>query len=218
MLFQRKQFTFYRSFYISLSSLPSRKRDKMCWALIQYAMDGIEPEFTDGTLLAVFESIRPILDKARIKAESGKNGGLASGEARSKREANAKQTRSKKEKEIEIEIEGKGEKEGSAPPPLESKQKFLDVFEALSRLGVSLREEDNEDCINLCERHGANAVNQAIKRANDQHVPRWSYIRAIITSGGVSGVKHTKGSYQRHGDPPSPAMLEAVNQMLEEDG
>ena len=84
-------------------------------------MDGIEPEFTDGTLLAVFESIRPILDKARIKAESGKNGGLASGEARSKREANAKQERDRERDRDK----GGGREGGERSPPLGKQAKIF---------------------------------------------------------------------------------------------
>ena len=92
MSFSRKQFTFYRSFYYSLDALPPRTRDKLCWNLIRYALDAIEPQLSDKASIAVFESIRPVLDKARSKAISGKIGGEASGEARSKTEAKRKQT------------------------------------------------------------------------------------------------------------------------------
>lgn len=222
MSFSRKQFTFYRSFYHSLDALPPRTRDKLCWNLIRYALDAIEPEISDKTSIAVFESIRPVLDKARTKAISGKNGGEASGEARSKTEAKPKQNRSKneaegeKEIEIEIEYEGEGEKEASASPHGESKEVFAEVFDALRRREVFMEAKDKAECEAFCAAYGTLAIIQAIERAYEQHAPRWSYVRAIVTSGGVGG-RAAKGHYIRHDDPPTPAMLEAVRQMLEDD-
>lgn len=222
MSFSRKQFTFYRSFYHSLDALPPRTRDKLCWNLIRYALDAIEPELSDKASIAVFESIRPVLDKARNKAISGKNGGEASGEVRSKTEAKPKQNRSEneaegeKEKEIEIEYEGEGEKEASASPHGESKEVFAEVFDRLRRREVFMEAKDKAECEALCAAYGTRAIIQAIERAYDQHAPRWPYIRAIVTSGGVGG-KKDKSGYQKHGDAPSPGMIEAARQMLEED-
>lgn len=225
MSFSRKQFTFYRSFYHSLDALPPRTRDKLCWNLIRYALDAIEPQLSDKASIAVFESIRPVLDKARSKAISGKNGGEASGEVRSKCEAKPKQKRSKNEAEgeieeeveLEVEYEGEVEKEAFACPHGESNEIFPEVFDTLRRREVFMEAKDKAECKALCAEYGTRAIIQAIERAWDQHAPRWAYIRAIVTSGGVGGGKKDKGGYQKHGDVPSPGMIEAARQMLEED-
>lgn len=110
----RTQFTFYESFYKAISRIKKKADRADAYDIIcSYALFQEEPDLdsvSDAVAIA-FELLRPVLDKAREKAENGKNGGSRpkanAKQSESKTEANAKveQAVSKKEKEIEIEIE-----------------------------------------------------------------------------------------------------------------
>lgn len=102
---QRGQFTFYRSYYEALKSLPKKEREPVLMAIIAYALDGESPALS-GVGSAIFSLVKPTLDTGRKKAESGKQGG-------SKTKANDKQTATEKEKEGEREKEK--EKEDDSP-------------------------------------------------------------------------------------------------------
>lgn len=117
---QRTQFTFYESFFKAVSRIKKKADKADAYDMIcAYALYQEEPDLesaSDAVAIA-FELLRPVLDKAKERSESGKKGG-------SKPEANAKQTGSKpeangkqgetaskkekekeKEKEIEVEVE-----------------------------------------------------------------------------------------------------------------
>ena len=94
---QRGQFTFYRSYYEALKSLPKKEREPVLMAIIAYALDGESPALS-GVGSAIFSLVKPTLDTGRKKAESGKQGG-------SKTKANDKQTATEKEGEREKEKE-----------------------------------------------------------------------------------------------------------------
>lgn len=110
----RTQFTFYESFYKAISRIKKKADRADAYDIIcSYALFQEEPDLdsvSDAVAIA-FELLRPVLDKAREKAENGKNGGSKpkanAKQAESKTEANAKveQAASKKEKEVEKEIE-----------------------------------------------------------------------------------------------------------------
>ena len=108
----RTQFTFYESFYKAISRIKKKADRADAYDIIcSYALFQEEPDLdsvSDAVAIA-FELLRPVLDKAREKAENGKNGG-------SKPKANRKQTESKPEanenleeaaskKEVEVEKE-----------------------------------------------------------------------------------------------------------------
>lgn len=121
---ERKQFTFYASFYMAIQGM-KRKSDQadLYNAICQYALYGEEPALSPS-LQGIFELIRPNLDASRRKAENGKRGGNQASKAkangkqtRSKPKANRKQTASEKENETEIENEIKKEIEDKCPPP-----------------------------------------------------------------------------------------------------
>jgi len=101
---ERKQFTFYRSYFEALSKLPRERRLGALEAVIAYALDGTEPEGLDDMQAMAFLLIRPTLDTGRKKAAAGSAGG-------SKTQAKRKQKASKEEKEKETEIENEIEKE-----------------------------------------------------------------------------------------------------------
>lgn len=103
----RKQFTMYESIYKSLQRIRNKKdRADAYDAICAYALYNQEPnlETASDAVAIAFELTRPVLDSARKKAESGKQGG-------SKQKAKCKQTTREKENEGEKEVEGEKENE-----------------------------------------------------------------------------------------------------------
>lgn len=115
----RKQFTMYESMYKALRRIRKKPdRADAYDAICAYALYQTEPDLdsmSDAAAIA-FDLIRPVLDSARKKASSGKQGG-------SKTQANGKQTPREKEGEEEKEEEGEieGEKEKKQPAILEGR-------------------------------------------------------------------------------------------------
>ena len=100
----RSQFTFYRSFWEAIQSLPKKDRLPVLEAIISYALDGVTPSGLSQSQSAFFLLVKPNLDASRKKAANGKQGG-------SKPKANSKQNASKKENEYEKEVEIEKENE-----------------------------------------------------------------------------------------------------------
>ena len=73
----RKQFTFYRSYWDAVKELPEHDKMPVLEAIISYALDGVIPESLTQVQKAFFTICKPTLDTARKKAESGKRGGEA---------------------------------------------------------------------------------------------------------------------------------------------
>ena len=57
-------------------------------------------------------------------------------------------------------------------------------------------------------------MNSILERWNSQGLYTADQVRALDRKPAAAG---RKGGYQRHGETPSPAMLDAVKQMLEEE-
>ena len=100
----RKQFTFYDSFYESISELKSVRARAQCYENIcRYALRGELPDME--ALLpearTIFRLVRPILDTASKRAAAG----MAKKQNRNKRETKSKQKQNKKEIKIENKIE-----------------------------------------------------------------------------------------------------------------
>lgn len=124
---QRTQFTFYESFFKAVSRIKKKQDRADAYDMIcAYALYQEEPNLdtaSDAVAIA-FELLRPVLDKAKERAESGKKGGskLEANDKQtgSKPEANAKQwevgSKKEKEKEKEIEIEVEKEIIDNIPP------------------------------------------------------------------------------------------------------
>lgn len=66
---ERKQFTWYRSYYDALKELPAEEFRDIVLAVCAYALDGEEPELS-GVARAIFTLIRPTLEVGRSKAEN----------------------------------------------------------------------------------------------------------------------------------------------------
>ena len=121
---ERKQFTFYRSYFEAVSNLPKSAQTAVLLAICDYALNEKAPKLT-GAASAVFSLIKPTLDTSRRRAELGVNYGKGkkdkAKQTDSKPIANAKQTDSEKEIELELkkeleleyelELENKHEKE-----------------------------------------------------------------------------------------------------------
>ena len=113
---ERSQFTFYASFFQSISRI--KKKADRCDAydaICGYALTGELPNMDSiaESAAIVFDLSKPNLDASRRKAESGKAGGKRK-QTGSKPEANRKQEETVREKEKEKELEK--EKESYSPP------------------------------------------------------------------------------------------------------
>lgn len=93
----KEKFTFFRSFWEAVKRLPKKDRYPILEAIIEYGLDGREPESLSDAQFAYFLLVEPVLSKSRNRAESGKQGG-------SKPKANAKQTLTHKDIHKEKEI------------------------------------------------------------------------------------------------------------------
>lgn len=112
----RSQFTFYESFFKAVSRIKKAQDRAAAYDMIcAYALYQTEPDLDKApdSVAIAFDLLRPVLDKAKEKAESGKKGG-------SKQEANSKQTGSKPEANQKLgDVPSKKEKEGEKEKEVE---------------------------------------------------------------------------------------------------
>lgn len=133
---ERKQFTWYRSYYDALKELPAEEFRDIVLAVCAYALDGEEPELS-GVARAIFTLIRPTLEVGRSKAENRsraeqtvlsaeqtgnrpeqtKNKPEQTQNKRKQTENKTEQTRKEKEEEKEREKESENDSYCSPPPP-----------------------------------------------------------------------------------------------------
>ena len=138
---ERKQFTWYRSYYDALKELPAEEFRDIVLAVCAYALDGEEPELS-GVARAIFTLIRPTLEVGRSKAENRsraeqtllsaeqtgnrpeqtKNKPEQTQNKRKQTDNKPEQTRKEKEKEKEREKESENDSYCSPPPPSEPKR------------------------------------------------------------------------------------------------
>jgi hypothetical protein len=138
---ERKQFTWYRSYYDALKELPAEEFRAIVLAVCAYALDGEEPELS-GVARAIFTLIRPTLEVGRSKAENrsrAEQTSLSAEQDSNKREQTEnkreqtenkrkqtdnkpEQTRKEKEKEKEREKESENDSYCSPPPPSDPKR------------------------------------------------------------------------------------------------
>lgn len=133
---ERKQFTWYRSYYDALKEIPAEEFRDIVLAVCAYALDGEEPELS-GVARAIFTLIRPTLEVGRSKAgnrsraeqtsisaeqtgnspEQTKNKPEQTQNKRKQTDNKPEQTRKEKEKEKEREKESENDSYCSPPPP-----------------------------------------------------------------------------------------------------
>lgn len=138
---ERKQFTWYRSYYDALKELPAEEFRAIVLAVCAYALDGEEAELS-GVARAIFTLIRPTLEVGRSKAENRsraeqpplsaeqtgnrpeqtKNKPEQTDNKRKQTDNKPEQTRKEKEKEKEREKESENDSYCSPPPPSASKR------------------------------------------------------------------------------------------------
>lgn len=92
---ERDGFYFHRSFWDAISLMAAKDQLAIFRAIVEYGLDGKEPEKLSNIQKASFLLVRPVLQKGRNKASAGKKGG-------SKRQANGKQTASKTESDSDL--------------------------------------------------------------------------------------------------------------------
>ena len=66
---QRKQFTFYRSYFEATQNLSTEQMHRTLTAIVDYALNENLPEDLDPVETAVFTVVRPHLDSSRERAE-----------------------------------------------------------------------------------------------------------------------------------------------------
>lgn len=131
---ERKQFTWYRSYYDALKELPAEEFRAIVLAVCAYALDGEEPELS-GVSRSIFTLIRPTLEVGRSRAENRSRSEQTSlsaektsnrpeqtknkpGQTQNKRkQTDNKQEQTSKEKEKEREKESENDSYCSPPPP-----------------------------------------------------------------------------------------------------
>lgn len=138
---ERKQFTWYRSYYDALKEIPAEEFRAIVLAVCAYALDGEEPELS-GVARAIFTLIRPTLEVGRSKAENRsraeqtslsaeqtgnrpeqtKNKPEQTQNKRKQTDNKPEQTRKEKEREKEREKESENDSYCSPPPPSASKR------------------------------------------------------------------------------------------------
>lgn len=111
---ERKQFTFYESFFKSLQRIKKKQDRADAYDIIcAYALYNKEPDLDKlpDSVAVAFDLIRPVLDSARKKAVSGKQGGSKPQAKQKQNGSNPKQPGREKEGEKEKEVEGEKEVE-----------------------------------------------------------------------------------------------------------
>jgi hypothetical protein len=122
---ERKQFTFYESFYSALKRIRKKQDRADAYELIcEYALFHKEPDLDSvpDSVAIAFELLRPVLDSARKKAESGKQGGSKPKAKGKQKGSKLKQPKTEGEKEKEREIEVEIELENEIESELDSLQ------------------------------------------------------------------------------------------------
>ncbi len=91
---QRGQFTFYRSYFEAIETLPPEDQLQIYRAVAMYGLNGTQEDL-NGIAKTVFLLIKPTLDTGRRKAAAGQIGGKNPKQSESKTEATSKQRESK---------------------------------------------------------------------------------------------------------------------------
>lgn len=211
---KREQFTWYRSYYEALRTLPAKDFQIAVLAICAYALDEEVPDLS-GVPYSVFTLIRPTLDSGKIKAANRANKRKTNREQReNKTGTNEEQTDNKpeqtrKEKEGEGEREEESEREGEndmlkiLPPgggntkspaaaagvsPLSSAVAMVQA-DYLNRVNAAASPASLDELAGFVEALGPDCCRRAFDIALDERITRWSYIRGILQDKQQRGVK-----------------------------
>lgn len=86
---KRDSFTFFRSYLEVADGLEGAEWAAFIRAVINYGLDGVEPNFKDKISRALFAGIRPNLAKGWTKFNNGKNGGAPEGNTNASKSASS---------------------------------------------------------------------------------------------------------------------------------
>lgn len=197
---KREQFTFYRSYYEAIKTLPAKELKSVLLAICSYALDEEAPELS-GIANSVFVLIRPTLDSGRKKAENRVN---KRGTKREQNENKTEQNRKEGEGEREVEREGEVEREDdmsiSIIPVIPSAREALPVPPAppkesatvgyfLHHVNANASGECLRELLDYEQKLGSDVCIYAMRYAIDEQKISWSYIRAILAAYVRDGVK-----------------------------
>lgn len=211
---KREQFTWYRSYYEALRTLPAKDFQIAVLAICAYALDEEVPDLS-GVPYSVFTLIRPTLDSGKIKAANRANKRKTNREqSENKLGTNEEQTDNKpeqtrKEREGEGEREEESEREGEndmlkiLPPgggntkspaaaagvsPLSSAVAMVQA-DYLNRVNAAASPASLDELAGFVEAMGPDCCRRAFDIALDERITRWSYIRGILQDKQQRGVK-----------------------------
>ena len=211
---KREQFTWYRSYYEALRTLPAKDFQIAVLAICAYALNEEVPDLS-GVPYSVFTLIRPTLDSGKIKAANRANKRKTNREqSENKTGTNEEQTDNKpeqtrKEKEGEGEREEESEREGEndmlkiLPPgggntkspaaaagvsPLSSAVAMVQA-DYLNRVNAAASPASLDELAGFVEALGPDCCRRAFDIALDERITRWSYIRGILQDKQQRGVK-----------------------------
>lgn len=124
---ERKQFTFYRSYWDALRRMSRMDRLALYEAIASYGLTGTMTGSLTPRQEGVFLLIQPTLDSGRRKAE---NATQSKGKAKRKQTASKKEIENESENELELDIETETETDCSnaAPGVCACKDSLFDIF------------------------------------------------------------------------------------------
>ena len=163
----RDSLVFYRSFYEAIKDLPAEQYKQCMDAIMQYALDGIEPSI-GGIAYSIFTLVKPQIDANNKRFENGKKGGRPSKSTENtevtevtetKEKPNRNQTKTKVKPNVNVNVNVNENKEkfikeiggrypnrnrNSRAGPIPMMQRDYD-FDELESLALSSRREVNSE-------------------------------------------------------------------------
>lgn len=101
----RDSFIFYRSFLDSMEDIPKDAQNECLSALVQYALNGIEPEIKGPYMKLYFTLVKPQIDANNIKYINGKKGGRkkkSKNQTETEKEPSENQTETETERNVNV--------------------------------------------------------------------------------------------------------------------
>ena len=99
----RESFVFYRGFAECIKELDKDVRCECYEALIDYALDGIEPE-TNGIVMAVFKAFKAQIDANNRRYENGQKGGRPKNQTETKTKPKQNQTETETKPNVNVNV------------------------------------------------------------------------------------------------------------------
>ena len=186
---RRDQFTFYRSYYDALKTLPLRDFKAAVLAVCAYALDEEVSELS-GVPSTVFTLIRPTLDAGRNKAANRKNKARTNQEqTNNKTEQTCNEGEREVEREGEVEVERENDSLKISPPVGGDTKAAAVIADYLDRVNPAASPASLEELSGYARRMGEAVCKRAFDVALDSKKATWPYIRAILRDKEARGVE-----------------------------